>query len=167
MVLIHLLILIPFYILGLAHQQQREMHQPTAPSIMPPQLPPPLPPPLPPVNPVKNKSSVEKIFTSLKGNAMPIESICLYNQMFAQFGYDLKAEWEALGKMLNVSVSDLNAIKTNNVHTVEEQPALMFDQWIKKNGSEATVGVLVTAVYDSGPQYWNLLEIISEYIPEQ
>ena len=153
-------------------QQQREIHQPMPPSVMPPQvsmpppLPPPPPPPPPPVNPPGKKSSVEwDIFTSLKGNATPIKSICLYNQMLMQLGSDLKAEWKALGRMLSVSESDLYAIKANDVHVVEEQGVLMFEHWVKKNGAGATVGVLVTAVYKSGPQYWNLLKIINEYIP--
>ena len=163
---VNLSILILFYILGPAHQRKREMYQFMAPSIVPPQLSlPPPPPPPPPVNPSRKKSSVEwAIFTSLKGNAMPIKSVHLYNQMLVQLGSDLRAEWEALGRMLNVSEADLNAIKTNNVHVMKERVVRMFKYWVKKNGSEATVGVLVTAVYNLGPQYWNLLTTIYKYI---
>ena len=80
---------------------------------------------------------------------------------------NLKTDWEALGRMLNVHKPDIDAIKTHNVHMVEEQALQMFEQWVKKNGLGATVGVLATAVYNSGSQYWNLLDIIYAYTSEQ
>ena len=52
-----------------------------------------------------------------------------------QLGSNLKAEWEVLGRMLNVSESDLNAIKTNNVHMVEEQALQMFKHCMGKQES--------------------------------
>ena len=169
-VLIHLLLpIVPFCILGPAHQQYREMYQPVAPSTTPPPA-----PPLPPVNPCKKKSSAEKaistaekaISTSLKSNDMPIESIYRRDKMFMHLGYDLKAEWEALGRMLNVRRSDLDDIKTNNVCMVD-RAVQMFEHWVEKNGSGATVGVLVTAVHNLGPQNWNWLKIIQKYIAER
>ena len=89
--------------------------------------------------------------------------------MLMELVSNLDAKWEALGRMLNVSEPDIDAIKTKfkNVHMVEIQAVQMFEHWVRKSGSEVTVGVLVTAVYNSGAQYWNLLDIIHKYIPEQ
>ena len=32
------------------------------------------------------------------------------------------------------------------------------------NGSGATLGALTTAIYEAGPPYWNLLEIMYNYL---
>ena len=166
--------LVLFYILGPAftfnnssnmQQYLRMIHQSVTLSIQRPPPPPPPPPPLPVVNPPKKIISV----SSLKGNVIPIKSICLYSKMLSELGSNLNEEWETLGRMLNVSEPDMDVIKAkfNDFHMVEEQPVQMLEHWVRKNGSEATVGVLVTAVYNSGLQYWNLLDIIHKYIPEQ
>ena len=140
-------------------QQQRMMYQPTAP-----QQPPPV------VGLSGGAPDVEQanfIFVLLGGDATPIKSVRSHNQMLMQLASKLMAEWEALGRMLNVSEPDIYAIKADNIHSVKEQAVQMFQHWMRKNGSRATLGVLTTAVYDSGPQYWNLLDSISKYAPQQ
>ena len=117
-----------------------------------------------------NITTVEQanfILVLLGGDTTPIESVRSHNQMFMQLASKLMAEWEALGRVLNVSEPDIYAIKADNIHSVKEQAVQMFQHWMRKNGSRATLGVLTTAVYDSGPQYWNLLDTINKYAPQQ
>ena len=84
-----------------------------------------------------------------------------------QLASKMMAEWEGLGRLLNVGEPDIYAIKMDNIHSVTEQAVQMFRQWLMKNGSKATLGGLTTTVYDSGPQYWNLLDTINNYAPQQ
>ena len=72
---------------------------------------------------------------------------------------NLMADWEILGRMLDVSELNVNAIKRVSV---TEQAVEMFRKWLNTNGSRATVAAISTAVYKSGPQYWNLLDILYE-----
>ena len=140
-------------------QQQRMMQQPMVPHQPPPA-----------VGPSGGEPNVEQanfIFTLLGGDTTPIKSVRSHNQMMMQLASKLMAEWEALGRMLNVSEPDLYATKADNIHSVKEQAVQMFQQWIRKNGSTATLGRLTTAVYDSGPQYWNLLDTINKYALQQ
>ena len=131
--------------------------------------PPPQPSPAPAANPpdVPNVEQANFIFTLLGGDATPIKSIRSHNKMFMQLASKMTAEWEGLGRLLNVSEPDIYAIKMDNIHSVTEQVVQMFRQWLMKNGSKATLGGLTTAVYDSGPQYWNLLDTINNYAPQQ
>ena len=135
------------------------MHQPMAP-----------PAPQPAVNPSGGAPNVEQanfIFTLLRADITPIKSVRSHNQMLMQLASKLMVEWEALGRMLNVSEPDIYAIKADNIHSVKEQAVQMFQHWMRKNGSRATLGVLTTAVYDSGAQYWNLLDTINKYALQQ
>ena len=75
----------------------------------------------------------------------------------------MAAEWEPLGRTLGLRDADLYAIRRDNEHSVVEQAVQMFRTWLDKNGSRATFGVLTTAVYDTGMQYWNLLETINKH----
>ena len=133
----------------------------------------PLPPhqsPAPPVNSPSGIPNVEQanlIFTLLGGDDTPVKSIRSHNKMFMQLASKLMAEWEGLGRLLNLSEPDMYAIKADNIHSVTEQAVQMFRQWLMRNGSKATLGVLTTAVYDSGPQYWNLLDTVNKYAPQQ
>ena len=133
----------------------------------------PLPPqqsPAPPINSPSGMPNVEQanlIFTLLGGDDTPIKSIRSHNKMFMQLASKLVAEWEGLGRLLNLSEPDMYAIKADNIHSVIEQAVQMFRQWLMRNGSKATLGALTTAVYDSGPQYWNLLETVNKYAPQQ
>ena len=140
-------------------QQQKMMHQPMAPRQPPPA-----------VGPSGGAPDVDQanfIFMLLGGDTTPIKSVHSHNQMLMLLASKLMAEWEALGRMLNVSEPDMYAIKADNIHSVKEQAVQMFQHWMRKNGSRATLGVLTTAVYDSGPQYWNLLDTINKYAPQQ
>lgn len=123
----------------------------------------------PAVNPPGGGPDVEQanfIFTLLGGDATPIRSVRFHNKMFMQLASKMMTEWEPLARMLYISEADMYAIKVDNIHSVTEQAVQMFQRWQMKNGSGATLGVLTTAVYDSGPQYWNLLDIISKYAPQ-
>ena len=55
------------------------------------------------------------IFVLLGGDTTLIKSIRSHNQMLMQLASKLMAEWEALGRMLNVSEPDINAIKADNI----------------------------------------------------
>ena len=117
----------------------------------------------PPLGKISNIEQANFIFVLLGGDTTPIESVHSHNQMLMQLASKLMAEWETLGRMLNVSEPDIYAIKADNIHSVKEQAVQMFQHWMRMNGSGATLGVLTTAVYDLGPQYWNLLDTINKY----
>jgi len=107
------------------------------------------------------------IFTLLGGDTTPVKSVRSHNKMFMLLANKMMAEWEPLGRMLYVSDNYIFTIKRDHAHSVKEQAVQMFQQWLMQNGSKATIGVLITAVYDSGPQYWNLLDIINKNAPQQ
>ena len=65
-----------------------------------------------------------------------IKSLRSHNQMFMQLAFKQMTEWEALSRMLNVSESNIYTIKMDNIHSVREQ---MFQHWMRKNGSRATL----------------------------
>jgi len=102
-------------------------------------------------------------FTDLKVNSDPVKSVRTHNKMFMQLAMNMKAEWEPVGRMLGIGEPKLYSIKRDNPHSVKEQAVQMFQQWLMKNGSRATLGILATAVHDSGQEYWNLLDIIKKY----
>ena len=84
--------------------------------------------------------------------------------MFAILAKNMVADWETLGRMLGIGENSLYAIKKDYRDSVQEQAVQMLLKWVEENGSAATIGVLITAVYDAGPQYWNLLDIVNDHI---
>ena len=102
-------------------------------------------------------------FVDLKANSNPVKSVRTHNKMFMQLAMSMVAEWEPVGRMLGIGEPKLYSIKRDNPHSVQEQAVQMFQQWLMKNGSRATLGILATAVYDSGQEYWHLLDIIKKY----
>ena len=102
------------------------------------------------------------IFTLFESDTTPIYLNHSYNEMFSEFAINMMGEWKNLGKKLNVDEVTINSIQT--CHPTETSRAeQMLQQWLKSEGSGATLGVLTTAVYDLGQRYWNLLNIIAEY----
>ena len=85
--------------------------------------------------------------------------------MLMQLAKNMIADWEPLGRMLGVSDAKIYAVKVDYPDSVTERAVQMFNHWLMNYRSEATLGVLATAVYECGPQYWNLLDIINKYVP--
>jgi len=108
-------------------------------------------------------SKESSCFADLKANSNPVKSVRTHNKMFMQLAMNMVAEWEPVGRMLGIGEPKLYSIKRDNPHSVQEQAVQMFQQWLMKNGSRATLGILATAVYDSGQEYWHLLDIIKKY----
>ena len=109
-------------------------------------------------------SEEEKTFLQLKTITTPVMSLPSHNKMFSQLASNLTAEWEPLGRELGVSEANMYAIKRDNMYSVTEQAVKMFQQWLRQNGSQATIQDLATAVYESGPKYWELLKILCRHI---
>lgn len=140
---------------------QQQIHYPVSPLS-------PAPPAV--VDPSGGTLDVDKanfIFTLLGGDPTPVKLLRSHNKMFMQLARKMMAEWEPLGRALDISESYIYTIRRDHVHSVIEQAVQMFQQWLMTHGSRATIGVLITAVYDSGPQYWNLLDIINKNAPQQ
>ena len=108
-------------------------------------------------------SEKEKTFSLLKSITTPVMSLPSHNKMFSQLASNLTAEWEQLGRALGVSEANMYAIKRDNMYSVTEQAVKMFQQWLRQNGSVATIQVLATAVYESGPKYWDLLQVLCSH----
>ena len=105
------------------------------------------------------------IFNLLGDDATQVGALSSHQRMLMSLAANMVAEWEALGRMLNVSEADLYAIKRDYMFSVQEQAVQVLRKWLDKNGSKATLGVLITAIYSLGPSYWNLLDIVSKYAP--
>jgi len=103
------------------------------------------------------------LFNLLGNDATQIRVLPSHQKMFMSLATNLLAEWEALGRMLNVSEAELYAIKRDYMYSVREQAVQVLQKWLDKNGSKATIGTLTTAVYSLGSPYWNLLDIISQH----
>ena len=108
-------------------------------------------------------SEEDKKISQLKGITTPVMSIHSHNRMFAQLASNLTADWESLGRTLGVSEANMYAIRRDYMHSVTEQAVKMFQQWLKQNGSRATIQALATAVYETGSQYHNLLTVLHQY----
>ena len=83
--------------------------------------------------------------------------------MFATLAKNMTAKWEVLARMLDLRESDVYHIKSDYRDSVQEQAMQMFRKWLENNGSAATLGSLTIAVYESGSEYWKLLDTINEY----
>ena len=88
------------------------------------------------------------------------------NHMFATLATNLSAEWELLARMLEIGENNVHAIRSDYRGSVKEQAIQMFHKWLDINGSSATLGVLTRAVYESGPPYYNLLDVLNKYAPK-
>ena len=108
-------------------------------------------------------SEDEKIFSRLKMVTTPVMSLHSHNKMFAQLSSNLTADWEPLGRALGISEANIYAIRRDHTYSVTEQAVKMFQQWLRQNGSRATIQVLATAMHESGPQYWKLLNILCNH----
>ena len=108
-------------------------------------------------------SEEEKTFLQLKTITTPVMSLPSHNKMFSQLASNLTAEWEPLGRELGVSEANMYAIKRDNMYSVTEQAVKMFQQWLRQNGSLATIQDLASAVYESGPKYWELLKVLCRH----
>lgn len=108
-------------------------------------------------------SEEERTFLQLNNVTTSVMSLPSHNRMFMQLASNLTTEWEPLGRTLGVSEANIYAIKRDNAHSVTEQAVKMFQQWLRQNGSAATIQVLATAVYESGSKYWQLLTVLCKY----
>ena len=106
----------------------------------------------------------ESKFASLQVNNTPVKALRTHNKMFMQLAMNMVAEWEPVGRTLGIGEPKLYSIKRDNPYSVQEQAVQMFQQWLMKNGSRATLGALATGVYETGPQYRNLLDIIFKHV---
>ena len=105
------------------------------------------------------------LFQLLSKDITQVKSLS-HQRMFATLAKNMAAKWEVLARMLNLGENDLFYIKSDYRDSVQEQAVQMFWKWLENNGSAATQGVLTTAVYASGSEYWNLLGIINKYAPK-
>ena len=110
-------------------------------------------------------SQANLIFNLLQNDATQISMLPSHQRMLMSLATSMVSEWEALGRMLNISEAELYAIKRDYMYSVQEQAVQVLQKWLDKNGSKATLGVLTTAVHSLGPPYWNLLHVINQYAP--
>jgi len=108
------------------------------------------------------KAHSDLIYSHLKNNTTPIESLQSHQTLFVTLAANLAADWEILGRMLDVSEADVHAIRRDHRESVKEQMVQMLRKWLDTNGSRATVAVISTVVYNSGSQYWKLLDVLYE-----
>ena len=104
------------------------------------------------------------LYGLLAGDTTAVSTVRTHNRMFQTLATKMAAEWEPLARTLGLGGADIYAICRDNGHSVVEQAVQMFRAWIDKNGSSATFGVLTTAIYDTGMQYWNLLDIVNKHL---
>ena len=118
--------------------------------------------PQPSSSPLSEMSHAKQALCMFKSDTTPIKRIHSYNKMISEIASNMRAEWEWLAKLLGVTEPDIRAIEMY-IHPVTKQVVQMFQQWLMTNTSRATLDVLTTAVYNAGPQYWHLLNIITKY----
>ena len=104
------------------------------------------------------------LYSLLAGDTTAVMKVRSHNKMFQVLATKMAVEWEPLARTLGLRDAEIYAIRRDNEHSVIEQAVQMFRAWMEKNGSNATVGVLTTAIYDTGMQYWNLLDIVNKHL---
>jgi len=121
-----------------------------------------------PSAPVANHKSdqAKLIFNLLQKDTTQIKLLHSYQKMFAMLARNMAADWKELGRWLGIEESSLYAIGKDHRDSVQEQANQMLLKWLEENGSAATLGILTTAVYELGPSYWNLLDIVNKYAPK-
>ena len=120
-----------------------------------------------PATPVISNDTVENansIFTTYKDSTVPVTLLSSYNRMLIQLSQGFIADWKMLGRSLGIGDASVYAIGRDHAYSINEQAFQMFHQWITMNGSGATLGTLTTAIYEAGPPYWNLLEVMYKYL---
>ena len=116
--------------------------------------------PLAPQHAVSSKEHFNVVFSHLRNDTTPIKLLGSQQKLFMTLASNLAADWEILGRMLDVSEADVHAIRRDYKESVKEQTVQVLRKWLDTNGSKATVAVISTAVYESGSQYWNLLDLL-------
>ena len=106
------------------------------------------------------------MFDLLSKDTTQVKSLRSHQRMFATLATNMTAKWEVLARMLEIGENNVFAIKSDHRDSVQEQAVQMFQKWLECNGSAATLGVLTRAVYESGPPYYNLLDIVNKYAPK-
>ena len=119
------------------------------------------PQPSDPVSAKKNDQA-NLLFQLLSKDNTQVQSL-RHQKMFATLAINMAAKWEVLARMLDLRENDLFYIKSDYRDSVQEQAVQMFRKWLENNGSAATLGSLTIAVYESGSEYWKLLDTINEY----
>ena len=160
--------LYPFYLITVSQRQNSRHTEPAHASRMIPQHRPPVSQPgmIPQQRPTisqpgtTNKEYFDGVFSRLRNNVTPIKSLGSQQKLFMTMASNLAADWEILGRMLDVSEADVHAIKRDYRESVKEQTVQVLRKWLDANGTKATVAVISTAIYESGSQYWNLLDIL-------
>ena len=142
-----------YLLVGQRHSNQRMTPTPTN-RMIPQQR------PLAPQPGVSNNEHFDAMFSCLRNDTTPIKSLGSQQKLFMTLASNLAADWEILGRMLDVSEADVHAIRRDYRESVIEQAVQMLRKWLDTNGSRATVSAMSTAVYESGSQYWNLLDIL-------
>ena len=122
------------------------------------------PQPSAPVSSHRNEQA-KLMFDLLSKDTTQVKSL-RYQKMFATLATNMTAKWEVLARMLEIRENNVFAIKSDHRDSVQEQAVQMFQKWLDTNGSTATLGVLSSAVYESGPSYYNLLDIVNKYAPK-
>ena len=120
-------------------------------------------PPQPSPSTPSEMSYAKQALRMFESDATPINDIHSYNNMILKIASNMRAEWEWLAGLLKVSEADIHAIRMS-IHSVTEQAVQMLRQWLITNTSRATLNVLTKAVYNAGPQYWHLLNIITKHV---
>ena len=115
--------------------------------------------------PCVDLNKAKLLFSYTSSDTTPVSTVRTHSRMFQTLATRMEAEWEPLGRALGLRDADLYTIRRDNGHSVVEQAVQMFRYWMERNGSRATFGVLATTVYNTGMQYWNLLENINEHAP--
>ena len=123
------------------------------------------PQPSPPVSNHRNEQA-KLLFDLLSKDTTQVKSLRSHQRMFATLATSMTAKWEMLARMLEIGDNNVFAIKSDHRDSVQEQAVQMFQKWLETNGSAATLGVLTRAVYESGPQYYNLLDIVNKFAPK-
>ena len=118
-------------------------------------------PPQPSLNPPHEIFHLTQALRMFGSDATPIKDIYSYDNMIFEIASNMRAEWEWLAGLLNFSEADIHAI---TIHSVTERAVRMLRQWLMTNTSRATLSVLTKAVYNAGPQYWHLLNIITKHV---
>ena len=106
------------------------------------------------------QSENESSYVSLQADNTPVKSVRAHNKLFMLLAMNMVAEWEPVGRTLGIGEPKLYSIKRDYPHSVQEQAVQMFHQWLMKNGSRATLGALAKGIYEAGPPYRNLLDVI-------
>ena len=114
---------------------------------------------------IEQNKRAKLMFDVLSKDTTQVNSLRSYQKMFAMLATKMEAEWEPLGRMLEIGENNIHVIRSD-YRGVQEQAVQMLHKWLEINGSSATLGILTGAVYASGSPYYNLLDILNDYAPK-